>query len=100
MSHGGADRAQSVAWGPEVVARPGSPSRFTGQEGPMAEHDVDKPADQTSAWAHFHLPLTLADIRAAEQHVLERQREKRRERLQDQAEHERLTLGQRVADGV
>jgi uncharacterized membrane protein len=66
----------------------------------MAEHDVEKPADQTSAWAHFHLPLTLADFRAAEQHVLARQQEKRRERLQAQAEREALTLGQRVADGV
>jgi uncharacterized membrane protein len=66
----------------------------------MAEHDLDKPADQTSAWAHFHLPLTLADMHVAEQHVLSRMQEKRRERTQTQAEREPLTLGQRVADGV
>lgn len=66
----------------------------------MAEHDVDKPVDQSNAWAHFHLPLTLADIRVAQQHVMARLQEKRRERLQTQAEREQLTLGQRVADGV
>jgi len=65
----------------------------------MAERDPEE-LDQTSAWANFHLPLTLADIRAAQQHVLERFEEKRQERLETQAARESLTLGQRVADGV
>jgi uncharacterized membrane protein len=68
----------------------------------MAERDIDpsNPIEQTSAWAHFHLPLTLTDIRAAQAHVLERFQEKRRERLETEAAREPLTVGQRVADGV
>src|SRR4051812_30114505 len=65
----------------------------------MVERDAVQ-ADPTGAWAQFHFPLTPADIRAAQQHVLERVEQKRQERLESQVTHKSLTLGQRVADGV
>jgi uncharacterized membrane protein len=42
----------------------------------------------------------MAELRAIEQHLVTRLREKRRARQEAQATGERLTLGQRIADGV
>src|SRR4051812_25650005 len=41
----------------------------------MAEREADQ-VDQISDWAQFHFPLTLADIQAAQQHVLDRSEQK------------------------
>ena len=65
----------------------------------MTEQEAE-PIDPAASRSHFHLPLTLADIRAAEQHVLDRFEEKRQDRLETEAAKESLTIGQRVADAV